>query len=264
MKLTTIVVSLNAKKSLAGTLDSILAQEYGDLEVIAVDGGSTDGTVEILKQYEAKFQGRLQWSSEPDKGIYDAMNKGIAKATGVYVNFLNCGDSYAPQALERVAEQIRLHHDVDVVYGISRYIDSQGEVRLIRENHTRFRERNICHQSIWYRRELFVKHGAYDLKYRFLADYDLNIRLFQAGAVFHPLDAVVANYSLDGVTSSDAHAEEGQKEAMTIFYEHHMVDKAHYDWFMGSFTRRRFFTKLRSMARNAYLFIAKIFHCRLS
>ena len=264
MKLTTIVVSLNAQKSLTSTLDSILAQEYCELEVIAVDGGSTDGTVEILMQYEAKFQGRLQWTSEPDKGIYDAMNKGTARATGDYVNFLNCGDSYAPQALVQMAECIRLHPDADVIYGISRYVDSQGEVRLIRENHTRFRDRNICHQSIWYRRELFAKYGVYDLKYRFLADYDLNIRFFQTGAVFHALDAIVANYSLDGVTSSDAHTEEGQKEAMTIFYEHRMVDKAHYDWFMGSFTRRRFFMPIRTLARRCYLFIAKIFHCRHS
>ena len=259
MKLTTIVVSLNAQKRLASTLDSILAQEYDELEVIAVDGGSTDGTVDVLKQYEGRFQGRLHWRSEPDKGIYDAMNKGIARATGDYVNFLNCGDSYAPQALVQVAELIQLHPEVDVAYGISRYFDDKGEVRLIRESHTRFRDRNICHQSIWYRRVLFAKYGNYDLKYRFLADYDLNIRLFQAGAVFHALDAIVANYSLDGVTSSDAHNEEGQKEAMAIFYEHHLVDKAHYDWFMGSFSRRRLFTPIRTLARRCYLAIARLF-----
>ncbi len=249
-----ITVAYNAAKCISETLDSILAQDFDELEVIVVDGASTDGTVDILRQYEAKMSGRFRWLSEPDKGIYDAMNKGVAMAKGDFVNFLNCGDSYTPKALESVAAEIRLHQEAQVVYGITRYFDDKGEIRLVRENHTRFREMNICHQSIWYRRELFDKYGNYDLTYHFMADYDMNIRLFQAGAVFLPIDAIVVNYSMTGVTSNPANKEEGQKETMTIFYKYGMVDEAHYKWFMGSFARHRIISRIRTFARNCYRF----------
>ena len=254
MQFTTIVVSLNAFNLISGTLDSILEQDCDDYEVVLVDGASTDGTLEIIRQYETKFQGKLRWISEPDRGIYDAMNKGIAMSKGNFVNFLNCGDTYEPQAFAHIREAIRLKPETQVAYGISRYFDDTGEVRLIRECHTRFRERNICHQSIWYHRDLFEKFGVYDLQYRFLADYDFNIRLYQNGAVFNPVDAIVVNYSLTGISSCNTNEEEGQKEAMSIFYSHNLVDKAHYDWFMGSFGRRRFLNKLRDLARKFYLF----------
>ncbi|MBQ7652056.1 MAG: glycosyltransferase [Victivallales bacterium] len=259
MLFSVITVSFNAAKVISETLDSILGQEFDDMEVIVVDGASTDGTVDIIRQYEAKFQGRLRWLSESDQGIYDAMNKGIALAKGDFVNFLNCGDSYMPNALARVAEQIHLHEDAQVVYGISRFFDDDGEVRLIRENHLRLRDRNICHQAIWYRRELFGKYGIYDLQYRFMADYDMNIRLCQAGVPFLPIDVVVVNYSMAGVSSDSNNSEEGQKETMTIFFKHGMVDKAHYKWFMGSFARRRIVDRVRTMARNCYYFFARLF-----
>lgn len=252
-----ITVSFNAEKTIAATLDSILEQGIEDIEVIVIDGASTDGTVNMLHQYKGSFHGKLRWQSEPDNGIYDAMNKGVALAQGEFVNFLNCGDSYLPKALANVAETIRLHPKTQVAYGIARYFDDRGEVRLIRECHTRFRERNICHQSIWYKRDLFDKYGMYDLAYRYLADYDLNIRLFQAGVLFCPVDAIVVNYSLEGVSSAPDNSEAGQKEAMTIFYRHKMVDHAHYKWFMGSFTRRRFFSALRTMARKCYLLFSR-------
>ena len=169
MMFTTIVVSLNAVKYINGTLDSILGQDCDDYEVVLVDGASTDGTLESIRQYETIFQGKLRWISEPDKGIYDAMNKGIAMAKGDFVNFLNCGDTYVPKAFTHIGKLIRQKPETQVAYGISRYFDDTGEVRLIRECHTRFRERNICHQSLWYQRSLFDKYGAYDLQYRFLA-----------------------------------------------------------------------------------------------
>ncbi len=255
-----ITVSFNAAKCISETLESILAQGYDDMEVIVVDGASTDGTIEIIREYEAKMHGRLRWLSEPDKGIYDAMNKGIALAKGDFVNFLNCGDSYTYNALASVSETINLHRDAQVIYGISRYFDDKGEIRLIRESHLRLRDRNICHQSIWYKRELFDKYGVYDLRYRFMADYDMNIRLFQAGTVFLPIDAIVVNYSMSGVSSDSSNTENGQKEAMTVFYKHGMVDEAHYKWFMGNFARRRFINGPRTLARNCYLFLSRLFH----
>ena len=252
-----ITVSFNAEKTIAATLDSILEQDFEDFEVIVTDGASTDETVKILRQYEERFHGKLRWKSEPDNGIYDAMNKGVALAQGEFVNFLNCGDSYWPKALANVAEAIRLHPETQVAYGLARYFDAQGEMRLIREHHTRFREWNICHQAIWYKRDLFSQYGMYDLAYRYLADYDLNIRLFQAGVLFRPVDAIVVNYSLEGVSSDKSNSETGQKEAMTIYYRHKMVDQAHYKWFMGSFARRRIFSSIRTTARKIYLLFSR-------
>lgn len=258
MLFTTITVCYNPGEALGRTLDSIAAQNRADLEIWVIDGGSTDGTVEELRRREQQLAGQLHWLSEPDGGIYEAMNKGIVRAAGDYVNFLNCGDTYEPQALAAVAMAVAAHPEAQVLYGISRYVNGDGvEVRLIREHHTCFRERNICHQSLWYRRDVFAAFGNYDLTYRLLADYDFNIRLWQGGAAFLPLDAIVVTYRLDGVSSDVRHMEEGQKETMTIFHSHGMVDTAQYRWFMGSFRRHRLLERLRGWARKTYFFFAQ-------
>ena len=127
MKISIITATYNSEKTLRDTLDSILAQTYPDIESIIVDGASKDGTMDIVREYEPKFQGRMHWISEPDKGIYDAMNKGIKMASGDVIGVLNSDDFYHD---ERVVEDIAnafIQKNVECVYGNLVFIDENDK-----------------------------------------------------------------------------------------------------------------------------------------
>ena len=115
MKISIITVTFNSEKTLRYTIESVLNQNYDDIEYLIIDGGSTDSTLDIIKCYEPKFEGKLHYISEPDKGIYDAMNKGILMATGNVVGFLNSDDLFIDK---KVAEDIVSAFDTnkDAIY----------------------------------------------------------------------------------------------------------------------------------------------------
>ena len=117
MKISIITASYNRGKTIRHTVESVLRQTYPDFEYIVVDGGSTDNSIDIVKEYQVAFKGRLKWISERDKGIYDAMNKGIRIATGDVVGILNSDDFYTDEnVLQTVADNF-VNHSVDAVYG---------------------------------------------------------------------------------------------------------------------------------------------------
>lgn len=208
MRFSIIVCTYNTSKSLPATLDSILTQTCSDYEVVIVDGASTDGTQEIIKDYEKKFSGQLRWISETDSGIYDAMNKGIDMAQGEWIYFLGCDDTFhSDDVLEKIAEEIK-KNDTDVVYGnvmwgkTGKIYDGEfSSLKLIRKN--------ICHQSIFFKKILFQKFGKYDLKYKVLADHVFNMRWFSDGNVRRLyVNLIVANYNLDGKSSTSCAPDE--------------------------------------------------------
>ena len=126
MKISVITATYNSAKTLRDTLNSILAQTYPDIESIIVDGASKDGTMDIVREYEPRFEGRMRWISEPDKGIYDAMNKGIQMASGDVIGVLNSDDFYHD---ERVVEDIVNafeQKNVDCIYGNLVFIDEKN------------------------------------------------------------------------------------------------------------------------------------------
>ena len=119
MKISIITASYNRGKTIRHTVESVLRQTYPDFEYIVVDGGSTDNSIDIVKEYQVAFKGRLKWISERDKGIYDAMNKGIRMATGDVVGILNSDDFYTDEnVLQTVADNF-MNYSVDAVYGLS-------------------------------------------------------------------------------------------------------------------------------------------------
>ena len=112
MKFSIITINYNNKDGLEMTINSVLGQSFQDFEYIIIDGGSTDGSIDVIKKYKSRID---YWVSEPDKGVYNAMNKGIGKATGEYINFMNSGDAYhLPSALETIAE---MHSEADIIIG---------------------------------------------------------------------------------------------------------------------------------------------------
>ncbi len=192
-----IVPALNVATTLRDCLDSIASQTCTDFEVILIDGGSTDGTPDIARSFAPSLGGRLVVHCGTDKGAYDAMNKGVGMATGDWLLFLGADDAlYAPDTLAQVARFIGENQPSDLVYGdvilrstSSRYAGGFDLDRLLFDV-------NICHQSIFYRRELFAGIGPYNLRYKVWADWDFNVRCFSNPAlVTRYMDIVIANYN---------------------------------------------------------------------
>lgn len=199
-KISVIIVVFNGAKTLQQAIESVLRQTYKNIELIVVDGGSTDGTLDILRKYEFK---NFIWKSEPDKGIYDAMNKGIMMANGEWIYFLGADDTLIN---EKIIENIfdnENNSGIDLLYGdvyflsLKRRYDGPFD-----ENKILFR--NICHQSIFYKKSIHDKVGYYNLEYPLFADWDFNIRCF-----FNPeikrkyIDIVVANYAKGGLSNAN-------------------------------------------------------------
>lgn len=187
MKLSIVTVVLN-NPNVAGALDSILAQRFeGELELIVVDGGSTDGTLKILEGYRDRLAVLV---SEPDQGIYDAMNKGIARATGDIIGTLNSDDLYFDdQALQAVVAAFQ-NAEVDAVYGDLIYVRREEPDKVVRYWQSRPYEDGLfergwmpAHPAFFVRREVYDQHGVFDLDFRLAADFELLLRLMAKGRI---------------------------------------------------------------------------------
>lgn len=167
MKISVITVCYNSITTLHDTLESILRQTYPDVESIVVDGASKDGTVELIEKYSHQFSGRMKWISEPDKGIYDAMNKGIGMATGDVIGFLNADDYYQDgNVLEAIAEAFS-RHGTDAVHGNLHYINGAREiVRTWRGTEytpgSFQRGWNPAHPTFYCKKDCFTRYGGFD------------------------------------------------------------------------------------------------------
>lgn len=133
MRISIVTATWNSAETVRDTFDSVLRQDYKDYEYIVVDGGSKDETLDIIREYEPKFEGRMKWKSEPDRGIYDAMNKGISRATGEVVGILNSDDFYTSfDVLKAIAKRFEEHPEVDAVYGDVKYVEWHNTTRMLR------------------------------------------------------------------------------------------------------------------------------------
>jgi glycosyltransferase involved in cell wall biosynthesis len=198
-KISVITVVFNAVKTLESTIDSVLAQTNKNYELIIIDGGSMDGTLEILKNKKAE---NLFWTSDPDKGIYDAMNKGIKKATGEWIIFLGADDKFYDQyVLENIFSESN-HDGVDFIYG---NVKSEAYKGLYdgEFNYEKLLKKNISHQSIFYRKSIFDTIGSYNLKYKTHADWDFNLRCFENKELqIKYVDTVIAEFGKGGLSSN--------------------------------------------------------------
>lgn len=185
MKISIITAAYNSAKTLEDTLQSVLSQTYHDIEHIVVDGGSTDGTQDLIKRFEPLYGGRLRWISEKDNGIYDAMNKGLRMATGDVVGILNSDDYFTtPDVVAQVAETMA-DKTLDAVYGDIHFIRDGQPGKCIRYYSSKL-FRPFClrfgfmpaHPSFYCRREIFSKAGLYKTGYKIGSDYEMMVRLF--------------------------------------------------------------------------------------
>ncbi|OBG76531.1 glycosyltransferase [Mycobacterium sp. E1715] len=216
-----IVPTFNAAATIRACLESIVHQTYDEFEVVIVDGGSTDETLEIARGFGTTLGARLVVHSGPDEGPYDAMNRGVEIATGAWLLFLGADDTlYESDTLARVATFIRDHETSDLVYGdvIMRSTETRhaGAFDLDRL----LFETNLCHQSIFYRRKLFAGIGPYNLRYPVWADWDFNIRCFSNPAlVTQYMDIVVARYNdMTGLSMREGVDREFRKRLPMYFW----------------------------------------------
>lgn len=190
-----------------------LAGDCGGYESIVVDGGSSDGTAAFLRR-EKRI---ARYVSEPDRGVYDAMNKGLRLCRGDFVIFMNAGDEFFnPRVLERAAAVLRTHPDCRFLFGDACLVGEDGHCRF-REYDAPVTAQNICHQSIFYDRRLFAELGMYDERYRIVADYDFNLRAIAgSGVVPYHFSYPVCRFYEGGLSSGGKYAEKQRADAALL------------------------------------------------
>ena len=187
MKISIITATFNSGKTIVDTMESVLSQTYTDFEYLVIDGGSSDDTIEKVKSYEPRFGDRLRWISEKDRGIYDAMNKGIKMTTGDVVGILNSDDYYTDiDILQTVADSFENNNHLDALYGDIHFVRDGAPDKCVRYYSSRMFSPfwlrfgfMPAHPSFYCKREVFEKVGLYSLDYKIGADYEMMVRLFK-------------------------------------------------------------------------------------
>ena len=241
MTLSIITATYNSADTLTDTLESVLAQTFTDYELIIVDGQSTDGTLEIIERYAPRFEGRLRVVSEPDQGIYDAMNKGLQRATGDYVWFLNAGDTFrSPETVAQLADVAERNGWPDILYGETDVTDSEGRfiaARRLKAPETLtwrgFRTgMRVSHQAFVVKRSVAP---TYDLQYRFSADFDWCIRCMKQSQRIVNSRMRLVNYEAEGMTTRNRKASLAERYRIMCRYYGALPTQMRHLWFATRF-----------------------------
>ena len=211
MTLTIITINRNNAEGLEKTMQSVSSQTCKEFEYIVVDGASTDGSVEIIKSLAENFSGRLRWVSEPDKGIYNAMNKGIGMASGEYVQFLNSGDCLASDnVVERMFSILEQEGKPGILYG--NMLKDMPDGRVMRDRCFAGRDITLLgfyfgtlnHSSAYIRRDLFDRYGKYDENYKIVSDWKWFIQAIILGEekpVYTDIDVTL--FDMNGISETN-------------------------------------------------------------
>lgn len=219
MKISIITVCLNAKDTIENTFLSVFNQTYKNFELIVIDGGSTDSTLEVID----KYKGISHFVSEPDSGIYDAMNKGIKLASGDFIFFLNANDVfYDENVLENAVSASKNNPQAKILFGDVEYISEDKKTsQIIRFNNIKddfsLILGNICHQSIFYHKSLFEGFGLYSNQFKIYSDWDFNIKCLvenKVQALYLPL--IISKFQLGGICSSEKNKKICAKEKKSL------------------------------------------------
>lgn len=184
MKISIVTVTFNSSKTVRDTIESVLHQKYDNYEYLVVDGGSKDNTVDIIKEFEPQFDGKMRWISEKDKGMYDGINKGIRMATGDVVGIINSDDFYhRTDIFDIIAKAFEDDKDIQAIYGDVRFVNPDNLDKTVRYySSKRFKPWKFrwgwmpAHPTFFTYKENFEKYGYYQFDYHIAADYELLIR----------------------------------------------------------------------------------------
>lgn len=233
MLISIVTCSFNSEKTIERTIKSILAQDFEDFEYLIIDGKSSDGTLDIVKKYESLLKGRLRYISEKDKGIYDAMNKGILLSNGEYIWLVNSDDYLEPKALQIIADRIR-ERKSDVISGyieyfseetdkkhISKYTPQQSEIEYSKKR------MGIVHPATIVSRRIYDMYGNYDDRFYISADMDWFLRIKENNVAIDFIDVKLSNMS-DGGISGQRDNVKRRIHDWKILYKKHTKSKIEY------------------------------------
>lgn len=221
MKISIITVCYNEAKTIEKTFESIFSQSHKNIESIVIDGGSTDGTIGIIEKYKDKI---TYFVSEPDEGIYNAMNKGIKVSSGEVLYFLNANDTlYSDDILETVANTFKkgnydfVYSDINFIYPKRNKIEKHNKGI----NYYSVLSKTICHQTIFYKKSLFDKFGLYDENFSIAADHDFNMKVLtnKRTKTFY-LNKTIARFDKTGLSSDAKNKKILKIENQLIFYKY--------------------------------------------
>lgn len=219
MKITVVTVTYNCEKEVEKTIQSVLSQNYPDIEYIIVDGASKDGTLEVVNKYKDRI---TKIVSEPDRGVYDAMNKAANLATGEWVNFMNAGDTFVDSDTIRKLFDIDLG-DAGVLFGDTLSVGRDGAVKICYQpNYWKHKIMPSCHQSIFVRRDVLVS-TPFNIDFKICADCDSFVRIRKAGVIFKYNPLLVARYDTTGEGISRTTGNCYMKEILSIRYSNRIL-----------------------------------------
>lgn len=201
-KITIITVVYNGVKELEKTIKSVINQSYKNIEYIIIDGGSNDGTVDLIKNYNSNI---TYWISEKDLGIYDAMNKGIKQANGDWIYFLNCGDCLIKNETINIIFQNYKQDEADIIYGDIVYVYSFGHYKAIPLPLSQFKNQFPIYHPACFIKACVLKKNLFNLKYRIAADFELLRRLYYSKFIFKYTPEIISIFDSESGISSTRH-----------------------------------------------------------
>lgn len=209
------------KETFRQCAESVQQQTYPNIEHLVIDGASDDGTLELIKEFAGN--GRLKYISEPDKGLYDAMNKGLLAAKGKYVNILNSDDYFCDEEAVRLSVEALEKNGADLVYAPYYFLDDKGQKHLTPPDDilADFRMPS-SHQTFFAKTAKVIDAGMYDLKYKICADYNNYLRMFARGIKLVKIDRPTACFRTGGIS---ANQDQTRKEAIDILYNNYHDSK---------------------------------------
>jgi glycosyltransferase involved in cell wall biosynthesis len=185
MKISLITVCYNSSKTLKDTIESVIKQSYSNIEYIIIDGNSKDDTLDIIKEYEKLFNERMIWISESDKGLYDAMNKGIQMATGDVIGFINSDDLFCDyNAIENIMGVFKKDKTLDSVYADLFYVEQNNTDSIVRRWTTGEQKKfrfgwHPAHPSFYIKKEVYNRYGLFNLNFKLAADFEIMLRFLE-------------------------------------------------------------------------------------
>ncbi|MCD1116502.1 glycosyltransferase family 2 protein [Chryseobacterium turcicum] len=237
MKISIITVCWNSEKYLKTAIESILNQTYQDIEYIIIDGGSTDGTLDIIKQYEPLFNTRMKWISEKDNGIYDAMNKGINMSSGDVVGLLNSDDFYMSNtSLEKITNAF-IKENVDSVYADLYYVKELDIDKIVRSWKTGKKRPfskgwHPAHPSFFVKKEVYNKFGSFNLNFKIAADFEIMLRFLEKYSISsYYIEEYIVKMRLGGESNKNIkNIKKGKNEIIDAFKQNNIQIPFYYPY----------------------------------